>query len=432
MEKRGEKSLIMRESFSIAFVGLGNRGKDTYLPAFAKFGNKVNIVALAEPIDEKRQEAAKRYGVPPERCFKTGEELFAYPRMADAACIATMDQQHVPQAIAALEKGYDLLLEKPVSPSLEECRRLQSIARKRNGKIMVCHVLRYTSFYLKAKELLEAGIIGDVVTIHAIENVGYWHQAHSFVRGNWRNSETTSPMILQKCCHDLDLYLWLADKKSKSVSSFGTNYFFNSAHAPKGSTSRCMDGCLAKTNCPFDAEKIYISNERTGIDAGHDGWPNEVLALHPTRASIYEAIRTGPYGRCVFACDNNVVDHQIVNVEMTDGSTLSLTMSAFTEQNTRFAKFMGTEGELCTNFGDGTITVTRFGTPQKTFRVDLEEGHGGGDTGIVREFVNIMCGGTPSRSVTSLDTSLESHYIALGAEKSRLEGGTAIEIASLS
>lgn len=418
----------MKDSFTVALIGLGNRGKDAYLPEFLKYGDKVRVTAIAEPVDEKRNEVAKLLGLAPEQCFRTGEELLAGPRLADAAVIATMDRQHVPQAVPALQKGYDLLLEKPVSPSLEECGLLARVARKTGRRVVVCHVLRYTAFYKKVKELLDAGAVGDVVTIQAIENVGYWHQAHSFVRGNWRSAAETSPMLLQKCCHDLDLYLWLAGKSAKRVSSFGANSYFNAAHAPAGAAARCLDGCAAKENCPFDAEKIYLTNAATGIDAGNDGWPCEVLAAHPTHDSVLNAIRTGPYGRCVFACDNDVVDHQVVNVEMTDGSTLGFTMTGFTEHNTRFARFLGTAGELSADLLSGDITLTPFGKPAQVFHIDAAEGHSGGDAGLVKAFVELMLGGEPGPGLTSLDVSLESHRIALAAEKSRLAGGAAVEL----
>lgn len=376
----------MKDSFTVALIGLGNRGKDAYLPEFLKFGGKVRVTAIAEPVDEKRNEVAKLLGLAPEQCFKTGEELLAGPRLADAAVIATMDRQHVPQAVPALQKGYDLLLEKPVSPSLEECDLLARVARETGRRVVVCHVLRYTAFYKKVKELLDGGAVGQVMTVQAIENVGYWHQSHSFVRGNWRRTDESSPMLLQKCCHDLDLYLWLAGKSAKRVSSFGSNSFFNAAHAPKGAAARCLDGCAAKADCPFDAEKIYLTNAATGIDAGNDGWPCEVLAAHPAHDSVLDAIRTGPYGRCVFACDNDVVDHQVVNVEMTDGSTFGFTMTGFTEHNTRFARFLGTAGELSADLLSGDITLTPFGKPAQVFHIDAAEGHSGGDAGLVKAF----------------------------------------------
>ncbi|MDD3262111.1 MAG: Gfo/Idh/MocA family oxidoreductase, partial [Oscillospiraceae bacterium] len=336
------------------------------------------------------------------------------------------------QAVAALRKGYDLLMEKPISPVLDECREIVRVAKETGRKVVICHVLRYTPFYMKLKEILDAGTIGDVVSIMGIENVCYWHQCHSFVRGNWRNSDQTSPMILQKCCHDMDLYLWLANKTCKSVSSYGDTYLFKEENAPEGAALRCMDGCKAKGNCPFDAEKIYLTNEDTGILHGHDGWPCEVLAMHPTEEKIREAIRTSPYGRCVFHCDNNVVDHQVVNLEMTDGTTMSFTMCAFTAQGGRYAKFMGTKGDIIADLGKNTIDIGVFGKKRDVIDVSkLAEdfsGHAGGDNQLVREFLDMELDGKVASNITSLERSMESHYIALAAERSRLRDGAVVTL----
>ena len=269
----------------------------------------------------------------------------------------------------------------------------------------------------------------------AIENVGYWHQAHSFVRGNWRNCDETSPMILQKCCHDMDLYLWLANKRCHSISSFGSNFYFNAAHAPAGATDRCTSGCSAKKECPFDAERIYLESPITGVCQGKTGWPCDVLTLHPDEKSIREAIETGPYGRCVFACDNNVVDHQVVNAQMTDGSTMSFTMCGLTTENTRYAKFMGTKGEIIANMHDNTIIISPFGKPSVTIDINKNQaaasGHGGGDFGLAQAFASLLNGSYTGTSLTSLDVSLESHYMALAAEQSRLCNGKSILISDM-
>ena len=276
-----------------------------------------------------------------------------------------------------------MLLEKPISPDLEECRELIRIAKECNRQVVICHVLRYAPFYEKLKELIDADTIGEIVSVMAIENVGWWHQAHSFVRGNWRNSDITSPMILQKCCHDMDILLWLTGKTCKSVSSFGDNYLFRKERAPEGAAKRCLEGCRAKADCPFDAEKIYMDHQKYGVRHGNCEWPLDVLTLHPGEESVKEALLTGPYGRCVYDCDNNVVDHQVVNLNMTDGSTISLTMCGFTSEISRYTKFMGTKGEMIADMGANTIEITRFGKEKSVIDVgglaeDLKR-HGGGD-----------------------------------------------------
>ena len=202
----------MSGKITIALAGLGSRGKDTYAQAVKKFPEKMEIVAIADIDPAKVEEVAEEFHIPQERCFTSAEDLIAQDKLADVMFITTQDQQHVRQAIPALRKGYHLLLEKPISPDLDECRELVKVAKECDRQVIVCHVLRYTPIYSKVKEVIDSGVAGDIVSVMSIENVGYWHQAHSFVRGNWRNSNTTSPMILQKCCHDMDLLLWLTGK----------------------------------------------------------------------------------------------------------------------------------------------------------------------------------------------------------------------------
>ena len=310
------------------------------------------------------------------------------------------------------------------------------VAQECDRKVIVCHVLRYTPFYTKIKGLIDEGTIGEIVSVNSVENVGYWHQAHSFVRGNWRNSNTTSPMILQKCCHDMDILLWLTGKTCKSVSSFGNTYLFREDKAPEGAAHRCMDGCKVKDQCPYDAEKIYITDPVTGVQNGNTDWPVNVVALHPTVESVREALQTGPYGRCVYHCDNNVVDHQVVNLNMTDGSTISHTMCAFTAYTAagnRYAKIMGTLGEIIADMGENTIQVNVFGKePEvidvRTLATDFS-GHGGGDNRMIEEFLDMLINESgPTKSTTSVEQSVESHYCALAAEESRLNGGAVIEL----
>lgn len=426
----------MNKRLNVAIAGLGSRGKDTYAAAARLFPDKMKIVAIADTNQEKVRETAKEYQVPEEGCFNSAEEMLAKDKLADVIFIATQDRQHVKHAIPALRKGYHLLLEKPISPDLEECRELIRIAKECNRQVVICHVLRYAPFYEKLKELIDADTIGEIVSVMAIENVGWWHQAHSFVRGNWRNSDMTSPMILQKCCHDMDILLWLTGKTCKSVSSFGDNYLFRKERAPEGAAKRCLEGCRAKADCPFDAEKIYMDHQKYGVRHGNCEWPLDVLTLHPGEESVKEALLTGPYGRCVYDCDNNVVDHQVVNLNMTDGSTISLTMCGFTSEISRYTKFMGTKGEMIADMGANTIEITRFGKEKSVIDVgglaeDLKR-HGGGDYRLVEDFLDMILEGKgPDGRTTSVECSMESHYCALAAEESRLKEGAVIEIAPM-
>lgn len=299
----------MANKITVALAGLGSRGKDTYAKAAKIHPDKIEIVAIADVNPKKVEMVAEEYHIPKERCYTSAEEMLKEEKLADVMFITTQDRQHVAQAIPALKKGYHLLLEKPISPDLDECREIVKVAKECDRKVVVCHVLRYTPVFRKGKEILDSGVIGDIVSINASENVGWFHMAHSFVRGNWRNKELSSPMILQKCCHDMDLYLWLADKKCKSLSSFGSTYLFKEENAPEGCTKRCLDGCKVKATCPYDAESIYLDSERIGARNGNTRWPLDVVTEIPTPESVEEALKTGPYGRCVYHCDNDVVDH---------------------------------------------------------------------------------------------------------------------------
>ena len=422
----------MKAPITFAIAGFGDRGS-TYASMQKLFPDRMKVVAVADINPEKVQKAKELYGIKDELCFTSAEEMLAQDKLADVMVVSTMDRQHVNHAIPALEKGYNILMEKPISPDLQECKRIIEVAKHCPGKIIVCHVLRYTTFYNTLKSILDSKRIGDVVSLCANENVGYWHQAHSFVRGNWRNSNTTSPMCLQKTCHDFDLYLWLADKTPKRVSSMGDTYFFKEACAPEGAALRCMDGCKAKENCPFDAEKIYITNKRTGIAQGNTEWPVDVLAIHPTEESIYEAIKTGPYGRCVFHCDNNVVDHQITNIENTDGSNISFSMSGFTSDGaSRYCKIMGTKGDITADMTKNIIEIGLFGQPREVIDVTKLatdfSGHGGGDVRMVLEFLEMITTGKEPQGITSLEQSINSHLVAFAAEESRLNHGAPVEI----
>ncbi len=421
------------KKLTIAIAGLGSRGGRTYAPCVNLFPDLLELTAIADIDPLRVKEIAAEYQVPSDACFSSAEELLKQDQLADALFLCTQDRDHVRQAILALKKGYHLLMEKPISPVPEECELLARTARECGRHVVICHVLRYTPFFSKLKSILDEGRIGEIVTIQAIENVGYWHQAHSFVRGNWRNSETTSPMCLQKTCHDFDLYLWLAKKTPKTVTSMGNTYFFKPECAPEGAALRCLDGCKVKDSCPFDAEKIYLTNERTGVDQGKKGWPADVLSLHPTHDSILEAIQTGPYGRCVFHCDNNVVDHQITNILNTDGSTISFSMSGFTSDGaSRYCKIMGTKGDIIADMSKNTIDIGIFGQPHEV--IDVSQlakdfsGHGGGDNQMVKEFAEMILTGKEPAGITSLQDSLNSHYVAFAAEKSRLNNGVPVEL----
>ena len=419
----------------IAIAGVGSRGKNAYGLELLNMKDRAKVVAVADIDPERLALAGDAHGVPDEMRFPSAEAMLAMPRLADAMLICTQDRQHVPHAVAALKKGYDVMMEKPISPKLEDLQEITKVARENGRRVVVCHVLRYTPFFQTIKKTIDSGVLGEIVSIQALENVRYWHQAHSFVRGNWRREEDTSPMILAKCCHDLDYLVWLCGRKCERVSSYGSLMYFKESNAPEGAALRCTQGCKAKDGCPYDAEKIYLTNKDTGILCGNVEWPIDVLAENPTEEKIRHAIETGPYGRCVFHCDNDVVDHQIVNMQMEGGASLSLTMSAFTSIGGRTIKVMGTLGDLWGDMHENKIRIGVFGKEPQVIDLGKEEkdfaGHGGGDRLLMEQFVDLMQGKEPDGTITTLETSVESHLVALAAEKSRLENGESIEIAPM-
>ena len=422
----------MPQPVTFAICGCGARGLEAYAPYQERHPEEMKIVAGADTRPERLAMLRERYGVPQERCYPSDEALLAQPRLADVMIIATQDRQHVPAALAALDKGYHVLLEKPISPSLEECRALQKKARETNRAVVVCHVLRYTRFYSTLKDLLDRGAVGKVETIDAVEHVAYWHYAHSFVRGNWRRSDETSPMILAKSCHDMDILRWLAGAECQRVQSFGALDCFRPECAPEGAALRCLDGCARKKDCPYDAEKIYITDPRTGIRGKGKVWPCGVVVSEPTEETLMEALRTGPYGRCVFHCDNDVVDHQTVNLEFSGSIHATFTMTAFTQSCHRSIKVTGTGGEVEGDMEEEKLVLRRFGQPERV--IDLREengefsGHGGGDFGLMRSFCRLIAAGG-TEGLTGVDASVESHVMALAAEASRRDGGRTVTLA---
>lgn len=421
----------MSKKMTVAILGLGSRGLQVYGEIIKKYDSIMEVTAVADLQPERLANAKEFFHLTDDVCFSSAEELFAKERLADAVFICTQDRDHVPQAKEALKKGYHILLEKPVSPSARDCAGLLNEAKKQERKVCVCHVLRYTPFYSTLKKMLVRGDIGRIINIQAREDVGFFHQAHSFVRGNWRNSEETSPMILAKCCHDMDLLVWLSDSSCRQVSSFGSLTWFKEENAPKGAARRCLDGCSIKEHCPYDAEKIYISNVDTGVRA-NNGWPANTFAVPPTEENVRKELKTGPYGRCVYYCDNNVVDHQVVNLQMENDITVTFSMCAFSAKCSRMIKVMGTLGEIEGSIDENKIYYTPFG--QETQVIDLTSftddfsGHGGGDVRMVKQFADYIMTGKKTDSITDLDISLESHLIALAAEESRKMQGKSISI----
>ena len=421
----------MDKILTVSIIGCGSRGFHAYGMLINQLKDKFKIVSLCDINEEELKIVSDTFGIGSENCFTSDTEFFKEKR-SDVLIIATLDKQHYGHTLQALNLGYDILLEKPITDNEQECLQLMEAQKKHNNKVVVCHVLRYATAFVKVKQLLDEGKIGALVNIQALEQVAYWHVAHSYVRGNWRKSEETTPMILAKCCHDLDLLQYYAQSKAKTVSSIGACTYFTKENAPKGATARCKD-CPYMESCTYSAKRVYIDRF---IELGkpENVWPFNVIAKDfPVTVEKLERELYGNeslYGRCVFACDNNVVSHQTSNILFENGVTASLTMMGFTHQGGRIYRFFGTLGEIVLNEEVGTIEIKTFGGATELINVgDLVEAgmaHGGGDAQLIEKLYNMIIGTTDTQ--TSLESSLESHLMGIAAEKSRLENGKTVEV----
>lgn len=401
----------------IALVGAGQRGMIYSEHVYNT--KKADIVAVVEPQDKKRAAAAEKFGIPSGMQFKKTEDFYAQGRIADAVIIASMDRDHYAQVMAALDLGYDILLEKPISPNPRECLEIQDKANQKGCKVIVCHVLRYTNFFAAIKEIIDSGELGKVITIQHNENVGNYHIAHSFVRGNWRRSDLSSPLVMQKSCHDMDILAWLVGSEAKRIASFGSLKYFKEENAPSGSSDRCLT-CKTAKDCRFDARKVYLPV------AG--SWPASVLTQEQTEEGILKALAEGPYGRCVYRCDNDVCDNQVVLIEFKNDITVSFNLSGFTNKISRTIKVMCENGEIRGDDSLNQIEVTKFASnamdafEQRIIHTGLTQGgHGGGDMTLMDDFVHQLEAGT-NDSRSSITQSVESHVMAYAAEHSRITG----------
>ncbi len=410
----------MDKVLTVAVIGYGGRG-GIYSREMNKHKEHFKLVAACDLVQLKLDNFAKEYGVSKENLFLDEKDFFKEKR-ADLLVVATQDQDHVRHAIKGLELGYDILCEKPISNDEKECRELLNAQQKYGKKIVICHVLRYAPAFVKVKELLEQKVVGDTVLIEDLEQVYYFHQAHSFVRGNWRSSDETSPMILAKCCHDLDLLQWYANSECESLSSIGDLRFFKKENQPEGASNRCLD-CKYMETCPYSAYVGYVKDKFWGRFAVLNGMPD-------TDENVLNALKENQYGECVFTSKNNVVDNEVVNMHFKNGVNATLTMTAFTAKGGRILKFHCTYGEIELNEEVGKIFVKPYGKEVTEYLIstlcDATTGHGGGDYALVDTLYNAIVG--KAESQTSLKNSIESHVMAFAAEKSRLSGGDRVVI----
>ena len=465
MEEPSETRLI-----TAILIGAGNRGLTAYGRYAEKNPEKLRFVAVAEPVKERREKFANIHNIPEKKCYESWEKILSKDKMADLALICTQDQMHTKPAIKSLEKGYDVLLEKPMAHILGENIQIVKKVEESNRILGICHVLRYTDFFSTIYNAIHDGLLGDIVNITQRENVSWFHMAHSFVRGNWGNVERSSPMILAKCCHDLDVLYWMVGSRPKKLSSFGSLMHFKPENAPEGAPKYCVEGCPAKDSCKYYAPRSYIdiipilqiiekSENKLykffgNLRKNHlrilkffytlipplkqlrywREWPVEPL-YHSVDRKDYsdeakiEILKTSPYGRCVYQCDNqDNIDHQIVNIEFENGTTANLTMHGFSENEGRSIRIDGTRATLMGDFKMSGEIIKLYdhynGTKEILYKQKLSidmAGHGGGDFKLLENFLSSIIK-REGESLTSARASLESHLMAFAADESRRTG----------
>jgi predicted dehydrogenase len=399
-------------------LGAGGRG-NVYGNFAAKYPELLDIIGVAEPNPIRNERYTAKHQIAEANRFDTWERVFERPKFADAIIITTPDNLHYAPCMKALEMGYDVLLEKPIAPTEKECRNILALAKKTGRIVAVCHVLRYAPYFVKMRELIAQGAIGDVMSVQHLEPIEHMHMAHSYVRGNWHNSKQTTPIILAKSCHDLDIIKWVINKPAKQIVAMGDLKWFKKENAPAGSTARCTDGCAVERTCPYSAIKSYHDKrQRVGVFDLPDDKTQHAEA-------IMEKLRTTNYGRCVYRMENDQPDHYITNIRFGDNVTASFSMEAFTSYGGRRTRVMGSMGDMVGDMTELVLTDFRTGkqSKMKPISEDVEgyknNGHGGGDWLLAHDFVQAVAQQNPKLLTSTIEESIESHIMGFMAEESR-------------
>ncbi len=430
--------IMEQKPVTAIIVGAGHRAF-VYSKLAKTDPDKLKIVGVADPNPVRRQKAMEEFGFGEDMCFESADELAERGKLADAIINGTMDEQHLVTSVPLLNAGYDMLLEKPFAVNEKEMRELVACAKKNNSKVMICHVLRYTPFYYGIKEIVNSGEIGDIINIQTTEHVSYHHLSTSYVRGKWANSKKChTSMLLAKCCHDLDIMMWMmSETKPKKISSFGGKFQFKPENAPAGAGTICMKDCPLVDTCVYSTKRLYIDHP--------DRWAFYVWdALegikNPTIEDKINLMKSdSPYARCIYKCDNDVVDHQSVMVEFESGATGTHNMVGGSSEPRRDIHIIGTKGEIFGNFEDSKFTVLKINPSPDAHNeeCDVEEhdlrvtgdmvgaygGHGGGDERLAADFVKFIRGEEHSLACTSIFDSVAGHLSVYLADQSRENGG---------
>lgn len=396
-------------------IGAGDRGANAYASYELNNPGTIEFVAVAEKNPEKRRHFQETHHIPDKFAFDNWDDLFAREKFADAVLICTNENFHYEPTLLAMKRGYNILLEKPITQQAETCVEIGDMAAQYDKVFMLCYVLRYTPFFSEIKRVLETGIIGKIKEITQCENTGIAHFSHSYVRGMFSKEVNAGPMILSKCCHDMDILNWLTGSKCKRLSSFSTPTSFNASNAPHGAPKRCTDGCPVSDSCYFYAPKLY-SVPRSGFNV-------DMISLDKSPEGKMKALNEGPFGRCVYQCDNDVVDTQVINMEYEGGITVAFSMTAYAEECYRTIHITGTKGEIKGNLEKNEFVVKEFASGRHdTISVStVLDRHSGGDYFIMTDFINLVreekTGGR-----TAASEAVDSHVMCFAAEKSRKEG----------
>jgi predicted dehydrogenase len=422
-----------KKPLTAIIIGAGHRSL-AYASYAKSHPDELEIVAVADPRELRRRHAAAMFGLSPEHCFESAEQVAERPKLADVAINGTMDHQHVPTSLPLLAAGYDMLLEKPFATDEKEMWQLVHAARKHDRRVVICHVLRFTPFYRAIRQQVFDGVIGDILNVQTVEHVSYHHMAVGFIRGKWsKKSDSHSSMLMAKCCHDLDLIAWIKSGIApRSVASFGSNYQFRPERAPEGAGTRCLVDCPIEAECLYSARKHYIDHPRRW---SFYVWESLEGIEDPTIEQKVHSLKTdNPYGRCVWKCDMDVVDHQSVAIEFADGATATHNMVGGSSRPSRAIHLLGTAGEIQGVFEEQCFVVRhidpRPGHEYSEEVIDLSiggdmhgafGGHGGGDMRLVADWVRVMRGEEPSISTTGLEDSIAGHLVGFCADRAMEE-----------
>ena len=397
-------------------VGAGNRGHLAYGAFAQRNPEQAKFVAVVEPDDARRARFADAHRIPAERQFRSWEDIAGRPPLAPALINATLEHQHRASTLALLAAGYEMLLEKPIAPTAAECLEIASAAESRGRLLQIAHVLRYAPFFLAVRDLITSGRLGAIVSVDWRENLVYWHFAHSYVRGSWGNTKRSSPMILTKCCHDLDLLVWIFGRCERLSSSGSLTHFTHDAVGPE-IPARCTDGCPIAEECPYFAPRVYLERLRENPAS----FAVAAITLDRTPEGVMRALETGPYGRCVYRCDNDAVDHQVVLMRFAGGLSASLTMQGSSHLEGRTIRIDGTRATLLANEARAEMEIHdhRTGTMERIATRRGVGGHGGGDDGLMRAFVGAIQGDRANVR-SSVREAVASHLMAFAAERARI------------